>query len=202
MKISVIINTCAAGPKATEVTGSNTTTPHCSRAYALANFIIPIYIHDPNIHEVIVVGEWVDGEGYSYINVPSEFFGAEDALAQRQAGFEAATGDILIFQHDDHIMHPRMTEHLMTEGMDCDVMIPNRRKRYLNSDVPINNGRFDRYIGGHCAVFTREAITFAPWGSIPKKFEWDALHTEMFYDSDFTLKWPVFPCVYDVEVTE
>lgn len=105
--ISLVLNTSALGPKAKETPGSDgRTVPHAFREYALRNFLLPLYCADPYLDEVIVVGEWEPGPGYKYIHVPSVHFSSADALAQRQVGFEASKGNVVIHCHDDHWLQP------------------------------------------------------------------------------------------------
>ncbi len=59
--ISLCINTAAAAPHAKHVMSSGKV-PYSWRAYALKHFILPAYVRDPNIDEVIVAGIWEEGD--------------------------------------------------------------------------------------------------------------------------------------------
>ena len=180
MRLSVVINTCCLGPRAHEITGSWTFTPHALRAYSLGNFILPFYRADASIDEILVAGEFVEGEGYRYVPCPSTHFSCIDALAQRQAAFEAATGDVIVFHHDDHMIDYTFAAKLKTADMTkVDVILPERRRRTMGGHEVLNNGGKDGYISGHCVVMTREACEKAPWNAVQHVFEWDVSHTRL-----------------------
>lgn len=178
MKISVVINTCALGPRAKEITGSRSTTPHAIRAYALRNFVIPRYVDDPWVSEVIVVGEWEEGEGYTYIHSPSRFFSCVDALDQRQAGFEASSGDLIAFTHDDHVLATDTFIRLPT-SFEHDLVLPRRFKRTAEGEIQLPNGASEGYVSGHASLIKREMCERAPWGEVEKIHTWDLSHTKL-----------------------
>jgi hypothetical protein len=177
--------------------------PHSMRLYALRSFIIPFYLSDPHVSEVIVVGEYEDGPGYTYLNVPSKHYSSADALAQRQAGFEASTGDTIIFQHDDHILDPKWASNLDSRA---DVLIPQRWTR-LRSSTPerLNNGEPEcnpgvkEYISGHCAIYKRAVLEVCPWGKVPQIRTWDCQHTWQIRDAGFRVTRSDTLKVWDVE---
>lgn len=199
-KVSMCVNTCALGARAKEVTGNHTSTPHAVRSYALGNFILPAYCADPYIAEVIVSGEWCSGDGYTYIPVPSRYFSSDDAIAQRQASFAAATGDILIFAHDDHILAPGTAREIAVNGLEADVVVLERKIRSSKGDLALNNGRRAGYIGGHAVAYKREVLERLPWGCLPAIHEWDVAQTLMMRQARFSLSWPEDLVVFDVEV--
>lgn len=215
--ISLCINTCANGPKAAETKGSGGQT-HERRAFALRNFILPAAIADPTFSEVIVVGEWEPGNGYIYIEVPSERFSCVDALAQRQAGFERSMGDWIVFQHDDHLLDnsidwhcssgcPAIGDALGYKADGIDVLVPARytRLRDVNGEELINgmplveNLGQEGYISGHCAIYHREVLEYCAWGAIPKVFDWDVKHTAQIRDAGFKIEWTDALRCYDIE---
>ena len=145
MSISLVINTCANGPKAAETLSSGKQ-PHAQRAFVLRNFILPAALADPTFDEVIVVGEWEPGNGYIYIEVPSVHFSCVDALAQRQAGFERSRGTLIFFQHDDHMLE-RMPFWDDAKGIippefrePHDVVVPSRYTRLRDVNGERLNG--------------------------------------------------------------
>ena len=201
MRLSVVVNTCALGPRAHAVTGSTTPSPHAWRAYALQHFILPAYA--AHADEVIVVGEWREGEGYIYVSAPSVYFSAVDALHQRQAGFEMASGDVIIHVHDDHFLDPSaLSEILPTAAWRADVLVPTRYRQELHAAKQHPTGMEDTppYVGGHCAIYKREVLERCPWNEVPKAHVWDTLHTKMMRDAGFRLKEAPEMCVWDVEV--
>lgn len=200
MTISLVVNTCAAGPGAS-TTLSSGKVPYSWRAYALQNFILPRYLDDPNIDEIIVVGEWKPAprNEYQYIEVPSEAFNCTDALAQRHAGCEAASGDWIICSHDDHILASDWY-HFFSLGNGGNVISPARRTRLRAiTDEPLNNGRANGYVNGHCAIYQRAALQAAPWSAVPKVFTWDKAHTQQLLDAGETIDFDDSIVCYDVE---
>lgn len=187
--ISAIVNTSALGPRAHEITGSRSPTPHAMRAYALRHFIIPSLVNFCD--EVFVVGEWEDGEGYTYIPVPSVNFNCTDALAQRHAGYLAAKGDLLLFQHDDHWV-------ASLPSVEAPVVSPRRVTIRGGRIVTLANGHPD-YICGHVAMYRREVLNLCPWDAVPKVHTWDVEHTKMIHAAGFTPEYDPSWVIEDVE---
>ena len=221
--ISLVINTCAGGAKAAETLSSGGQ-PHAQRAFALRNFILPAAIADPTFNEVIVVGEWEPGNGYTYIEVPSKHFSCVDALQQRQVGFEKSRGDVVIFQHDDHILEVWPLDHgynavEVFEEEEPSVLVPARYTRLRNvNGERLYNGEPDLvfddkgvyaveflqrqvrgYISGHCAIYRREVLEKCPWGDVSEKFTWDVQHTAQIRAAGFKITWSSALKVWDVE---
>ena len=178
--------------KAAQVIGSDgiSGVPHAMRIYALRNIILPHYSADKNISELIVVGEWEPGEGYTYIKCPSVHFSSVDALKQRQVGFEASTGDVVIHSHDDHILAPDWATCLDSRA---DILIPQRwtRLRHSFGEV-LNNGEPTPqdprgYVSGHCAVYKREVLERCPWSMVPAIRTWDMQATRLYDDAGFKI---------------
>lgn len=204
MSISLIINTAAAAPHAKHVLSSGKV-PYSWRAYALKNFILPRYCSDPYIDEVIVSGIWEEGEGYKYVRVPPIHFNWADCIAQRQAGFEAASGDVLIFQHDDHVLEracilidPRdqttvyLSHYMSPEGTadnkQYDVLSPARYTRArVFAGERLNAGEAEKYIDGHLAIYRREVIGRCPWKEVPAQFTMDVAHTKQIRAAGFNI---------------
>ena len=179
MTTSCIINTAALGPRAHDITGSRTPTPHAARAHVLRSVILPLAMS--MFDDVIVAGEWEDGAGYRYVPCPSTTFSCVDALAQRQAGFEAATGDVLVFQHDDHLVLPFAPALLAAlRG----VLVPTRKTNLRSRNEVLPNG-FPSYISGHCAIYARAVLDACPWGAVPPVHVWDIAHTAQIHAAGF-----------------
>ena len=191
------------------------------RSFALRNFILPAALADPTFSQVIVVGEWEPGNGYIYIEVPSERFSCVDALAQRQAGFERSTGDWIVFQHDDHFwdtdyvaLHRLLYTINLSEANDRhDVLVPARytRLRNVNGERLYNGEPRDQwhpsslrvsehgYCSGHCAIYRREVLERCPWGNVKKSWTWDVSHTKQIRDAGFKIEWSDALRCYDIE---
>jgi hypothetical protein len=215
--ISLIINTCADRPDSNVL--SHGGQPYKQRAFALQNFILPAAIADPDIDEVIVVGEWHDGEGYTYVPKPSIHFSSDDAPHQRQAAFEVAKGDWLVFQHDDHMLENRsynwdsdFAKAVLRKLDEPCVVIPQRRTRLRNvagERLPNGEPREDPYypasmqpigyISGHCAIYRREVLEQCPWANVPAIRTWDIAHTAQIREAGFNIHWSDSLRVWDVE---
>ena len=211
MSVSLVVNTCAGGPKAAETLGSGGQ-PHMQRSFALRNFVLPAALADPTFSEVIVVGEWEPGDGYIYIESPSKHFSCVDALAQRQAGFERSTGDWIVFQHDDHLLDNPIVDYDEVTALHkvdrikqkFDVLVPARYTRLRN----VNGERLfsgegeiaaTSYISGHCAIYRREVLEKCPWSNVAEQFTWDIRHTGQIRAAGFTIEWSSALKVWDCE---
>lgn len=221
MSLTIVLNTCALGPKARETSNSQGRLKHAQREYALRTWILPAYIANPFVKELIVVGEWEppQHDEYSYVHVPSTYLTCVDALAQRQAGFEASTGEVLVFQHDDHILDSASILQFNCgwppHFSSAEVLVPSRwtRLRFplgerLNNGEPqliIDKhagqiGESEEYVSGHCAVYQRDAIVAASWRDVPKRHTWDQEHTRQLVAAGVRIRWePVLRCE-DVEM--
>ena len=226
MSVTLAISTCALDPKAGEGSSSGAK-PYKQRAFVLKNFILPAAIADDFIDEVIVVGSWETGTGYTYLPKPSINFNCTDTLHQRQHAFEHSHGDIVIFMHDDHLLDLtcngarfNLAGYMRTH--EIDVLIPARYTRLrkvegerLNSGEPgmWRGGVADNdavtqmctdvqalgYIPGHCAAYTRKVIEACPWGDVEQVFHWDTMHTKRIMDAGFRCAHTTLARVFDVE---
>lgn len=191
--LSVIINTAAGAPHAKHVISSGKV-PYSWRAYALQNFIIPWYVDNPAIYEIIVAGVWHPGDGYEYVHVEPEHYNWADCIAQRHAGFNAANGDVLVFQHDDHILRD-----MPSRMAGFDVISPSRWTWLRGDPEKLNDGSADGYIDGHCAIYKREVIERCPWSQVPKVFTLDVEHTKQIREAGFTILFTEHIKCWDVE---
>jgi hypothetical protein len=200
VSISVIINSAALGDRSKAVLSSSGI-PHGRRAYLLHSVILPLLRTTPEVSEIVVVGEYAAGDGYLYVPCPSVAFDCTDALAQRQAGFEASKGDVLVFQHDDHIMDLASLETLdrqYTRDDSWDVLVPRRKARSDNEVLELNSGD-GRYVMGHACVMRRSAVERAPWGQVDKVFTWDVRHTQNLTEAGARIRWVSDLVVWDLE---
>ena len=200
MTLSVVINSAADAPHAKHALSSGGV-PYSWRAYALQNFILPAYIADPSVDEVIVAGEWHEGEGYTYVPVEPEYRTLADCIAQRQAGFEASTGAWVIFQHDDHIFREPcgFTKFAGVRAGTVDVVSPSRWTYARKTGGEELNSGFEKYIDGHGAVYRREVLRRCPWSEVPVQFTMDVAHTEQVkkkFSVLWAATWQIFDCEY------
>ena len=178
--------------------GRNVSERYKIRAYALRCFLLPMAI--TNFDEVIVAGEWEEGEGYTYVHAPSKFFGAEDALHQRQAGFEASTGNVIVHCHDDHYIEGN------TNGKLFDVLSPARYTRLrrvagerLNGGEPKLDVGNAGYVCGHSAIYRKEVLEACPWKNVPAIFTWDIQHTAQIKSLGLSIEWVSTIRAWDIE---
>lgn len=204
MSVSLIINTSALGPRAATTLGGDGLrakpdsparhVPHADRTYALRNWILPLCVAAECFDEVIVVGEWEPGPGYRYIHVPSVHFSSADALAQRQAGFDASRGDIIVHMHDDHVIEG------IQEPSLWDVLVPERWTRLRNpAGERLPNGIEHGYISGHCAIYKHKVLKTCPWRAVPAVRDWDVKHTEQIKAAGFGVGQAIGLRVWDTE---
>lgn len=202
MSLAICINTACM--ESSGAKNSQGTVAHERRAYALRHFIIPAYLASPFVHEVIVTGSFVPGDGYLYLNVPSRAFNCTDALAQRQAAFDASTSDVLVFQHDDHLLEVRDIARLEHMIRSADVIVPARYTRErVQAGERLNNGEPSAastgYISGHAAIFKRAVLDVCPWQAVPRVHTWDNELTQQVMAAGFRVTFDASVAVYDVE---
>lgn len=217
--ISLIINTNCLGESAQGLSSGKQ--PYANRAYLLRNFIIPQAVANPVITEVIVAGEFEEGNDYEYVPYKGIYNNCADALLQRQVGFEASNGDtsigdIVIFQHDDHLLD----FDAITLSLMLDVVSPARYTRLRNSAGERLNGGEPRpcpdpkncrehlgippcgsigYISGHCAIYRRKVIEVCPWSNVSPTFAWDGSHTKQIREAGFLIDWSTENKCWDIE---
>ena len=199
MTTSVIINSAALGPKSGAVL-SSVGQPYSKRIDLLDGMLVELPSR-AGVDEVIVVGEYKDGPGYRYISAPSRAFDCTDALHQRQAGFEASSGDLLVFAHDDHkpdIGFFNVLRQRYVGDDSWDVLVPVRRALEQGEILTLNNG-FGVYVMGHACVMRRAMATAVPWSSVQKIFTWDVDHTARLRAAGTRIKWVEDLIVWDLE---
>lgn len=179
----VVINTCCLGPggKTTNADGQKRSG---NRDWVLRSFILPFYDACPVIDEIVVAGEYEPGPQYTYVESPSEHFNTFDCLKQRQLGFEETNADVILFQHDDHILDFEIADSWRWDD-SWDIAVPARYSRNRDRSAErVNNGeaefnpRTGAYIGGHACFCSRQAIIDLPWVDLPKEYIWDVRHKE------------------------
>jgi hypothetical protein len=199
MTVSLIVNTCALGTPA--ALNSAKTTPHVDRAYALRNWILPAYAAASEFDQVIVVGEWEPGDGYTYIPSPSAWENCIDALMQRQLGFEAATGDWIVCQHDDHMLDlAGLNEIAWSDPTLPGVLVPERWTRLRNPAGELLPNGETVYISGHCAIYRRDVLERCSWSAVPRVHTWDLQHTRQIREAGFQISWSNVLRVWDIEL--
>ena len=177
-RISVIVNTCANDPLAGSRSNPYRRSPYSHRADLLRTKILPAIIsQEPD--ELLVVGQWEEGEGWRYIHLPPTTRDRSEALRQREMGLRLSTSPILIFSHDDHMLGEGFIQTVRERyaGDDrWDLLVP-RRIHHLTGEE-LENGRKDGYMGGHVLVMRRRLCAQVPWDVCVSEY-WDVPMTSL-----------------------
>ena len=199
MRLACIVATSALAPHA-GTTMSSGGVPHGHRAWLLRNLILPTYRWAGLFSEIIVVGEWEPGPGYTYLPFASVYRNCADALLKRQAGYDALKGkdvDWVLFQHDDHLYDPTNDFPVI----DAHVLAPSRWTHGRSSvGEQLNDGSAYGYVNGHACLMRPEAFDLGfRWDTIAPVFTWDIEMTKRL--ADLQLDWQYAPHlrVWDVE---
>ena len=176
MSIACVLNTSCLAPNANDLLSSGKV-PYGRRAWLLRNVILPVYRWAGLFSEIVIVGEFEKGEGYTWIPGDSIYQNCADALWKRQVGFDALrhkSVEWVLFQHDDHLYGPT-NEYPAGHRIPEDVISPSRWTRArIGSGEPLNDGSHLGHINGH-ACLMRPGVFRAgfSWAEIPPVFTWD-----------------------------
>ena len=197
MKLSVVIPTCALG----KTTGlSSGRQPYAFRAYLLRCFTLPLLRRLP-LHEIIVVGDFESGAGYTYVPCPSIHLDAiHSALDKREAGFRASSGEWIAYLADDHIPHGDAFLFAYKYMARSDVVSFNRRTRMrVGAGEELNCGMGDGYINGHGAIYRHDVLEQCPWRDVPHVFSYDISHTLQIKEAGFHIMYAPDAYIEDCE---
>ena len=191
--LSVVINTCAISHQ--ELPLSSGRQAYSDRAWLLANVILPVYTRwlGRLFVEVVVVGEYVPAPDITYVPCPSVHKSCVDALAQRQAGYEALKNhavEWILFQHDDHLFDPN-NELLGKQA--ADVLSPSRWTHGRTTIKPerLNDGSFPwnrprgkpyelGYVNGHGCLMRPSVLRNGfRWTDVAPVHTWDVEATKL-----------------------
>jgi hypothetical protein len=134
-----------------------------------------------------------------YVPVPPRRRDRWDALVQREAGARLATGDILVFCHDDHAPGPNLAAFLRDLPPHVDILVPQRL--HLRTGAVLNNGRVDGYMGGHCYAMRRWIWAACPLTSAPDEY-WDTYFTPLWQKAGANIVWSEEVTHYDCEALD
>lgn len=201
MKISLILNTACMDPIVAGRSNTYRDTNYLDRADILYKTI-----HSPaadDFDEVIVVGNYESGCDYKYVEVLPSTRTRADGLIQREVGARHATGDVLVFCHDDHRPYNNFAKvvrkHYAYNQNRNDLLIPQRIHEITG--MKLNNGRDDDYMGGHCLVMHRSLWAEVPWTMTDLIF-WDVTMTRLWREAGANLIWHDELVHYDLEALE
>jgi hypothetical protein len=170
-RISLVVNTAAGDPRSAGGHNPFRSARYAERRRLLREEVLPAAF-EAGLDEVLVAGVWEDGEGYRYVPVAPRRRDRADGLQQREVGARHATGDILVFSHDDHALGADFGPTL--RGLAADptwsLLVPRRVHAITGADL--ENGRKEGYMGGHVLVMRRWLWAAVPWTSVDTEF-WD-----------------------------
>ncbi|MGO9836801.1 MAG: hypothetical protein ACLP1X_21620 [Polyangiaceae bacterium] len=154
--------------------------------------------------EVIVVGIYPASiadrfPGVRFVAVPSQRRNRWDALFQREVGARFATGDVLVFCHDDHAPGEGFARYLHELPSDVDILVPKRI--HLKTGLVLNNGEADGYMGGHCYAMRRWIWASVSLTLAPDEY-WDTFLTPMWKNVGARIAWTDDIVHYDCEAAE
>lgn len=193
MKTSYILNTACLDPKVRHRSNPYVPGTYGERAELIREKILPSL---EQFDEIIVAGVFEPGDNYTYVNVPSTSYRRSDALRQREAGARRATGDILVFGHDDHRPESEFAEKLQNTGGGWDLLVPKRIHEETNR--VLNNGRDADYMGGHVLALKRALWARVPWTSVVTSY-WDVPMTRLWREADAEIVFSDEIVHYDLE---
>jgi hypothetical protein len=204
MRISYIINSAASDPLVNTIGNPWRKVGYRRRYSLLKEQVLPAATAQ-GFDEVIVAGCFEAGAGYQYVPMEPRFRDRRDALWQREIGARYATGDVLVFGHDDHSLAPDFEKALWDRCMTTDdfaawdLLIPKRIHGITGAEL--NNGKDSGYMGGHVLVMKRWLWAQVPWTLVDTSFwdttltrEWKAAGGKLVYADDLVH--------VDVEATE
>lgn len=205
MKTSLIINTCAGSKDEATLDKGGTRgnrrkktyrerapkLKECLRRYTQYNL------------EIIVVGEWEEGEGYTYIEDIGKLHDPSDQAQQRHTGVQAASGDILLFLNDDHYLdlnHLSMIADALERWGAIGFIQYTIRPAGLTINLNQAKNKLFNYIPGHASAFRRDVIERVPWNTVEGIPTWtDVLHCEELLKAEINYNWRTYIPVWDIE---
>jgi hypothetical protein len=197
-KLSLVINTASKDP-ALQGTNAFRQSAYSARYGLMREHILPTMV-DAGFDEVIVCGIFEAGLGYRYVPMAPKRRDRRDALHQRDLGAAYATGDILVFCHDDHAPAYDFAAKLgaLADDPSWDLLVP--RRLHGITDAEMNNGRDGNYMGGHCLAMRRWLWAEVPWTSVDSEW-WDVPMTRLWREAGAKIVWNDSLIHYDLEAT-
>ena len=196
MKTSLIINTAAGDPR---IAGESN--PWRRHTYGdRVSMVHKIVKECADFDEIIVAGVFEpSAEGlYTSVNIPQQYGDRRDALLQREIGARHATGDILVFTHDDHL--PVFGKKRKWKTEDWDILVPKRVHGVTGEEL--TNGKAEGYMGGHTLCMKREAWAAVPWVTAIPPRSWDIPMTRIWLEAGLKIVWTDELTSVDLEVHE
>lgn len=197
------------------------------RARLVQEKILPVVLKN-GFDEVVVVGDFWDGDGYRYLPVAPLTRSTTDALVKRDVGTLATRSDYLLYLCDDHVPDSGFVDRFQGYTGDrngWDVLVPARFCHVQNLKVPLNTGGnpmlpslenpedavfaasrawhtppTSGYCAGHAGVFRRDLIQRCPWTAMPHDRLWDVFASQIQQQMGAKFVWAPDLAVFDLEV--
>lgn len=148
--------------------------------------------------EVVVVGDYVSGNGYRHIPFRPIYRNTSDAQFKRDVGTLVTSSEWLVYLCDDHALDDHFVVNFPLRFQRGIIGVPHRVTKRNGRVIPLNMG-LPEYCGGHAGVYHRSAIQQVPWQLAPLHPNWDVLHSRMLLARGYELV-PLPDCVIvDVE---
>jgi hypothetical protein len=197
VKVSLIINTACGDPR---IAGERN--PWREYTYGdRVEMVHRIVKECTDFDEIIVAGVFEpSAEGlYTYVSITQQYGDRRDALLQREIGARHATGDVLVFTHDDHLPQAPWNLHVLEED-GWDILVPKRIHGITGEEL--NNGKAEGYMGGHTLCMKREAWAAVPWLTAIPPRTWDIPMTRIWRDAGLEIVWTDELISVDLEARE
>ena len=129
--------------------------------------------------EILVVGDNLPQLGVPILRVADITRTTIDALVKRDAGFVATQSHNICYLADDHRLAPGFVQTFRDryQSMDWDLLAPSRFTVRGLSIFPLNVGKEEGYIGGHCGIYRRPILRRLPWTATKHHPNWDVYHS-------------------------
>ena len=205
MSIACVIGTAALAEHASRTLSSGGQ-PYSNRAWLLRNVILPWYVSAGTFSEIVVVGEFEPGPGYTHIPFNSVYKNCADALVKRQAGWDALKHknvEWILFQHDDHLYDP---SNPYPAHDAAGVLSPSRftRARCTQGEA-LNDGSGVGpnalvHVNGHVCLMRHSVLEngFA-WTQSPPLFTWDVEVTHLLRQRNVPIRYAPELVTWDME---
>ena len=204
-RVSFIVNTACGDPIVGPQHNPYRSLAYSERARILAEEILPRADRE-NFDEIIVAGIFPHSlevfPRVRFVNVAPMYRDRWDALPQREAGARYASGDILVFAHDDHAPGNGLVKALQELPKDVDVLVPKRI--HQKTGAILINGGAEGYVGGHYVAMRREVWAKTPWTDAPHedRFLWDVFLSKRWQEEGARICWATTAFFLDCEATE
>ncbi len=211
--ISVIIDTCALYASKQKDWPCSITSgkPYSLRIPILRDQIVPRYLDDPLISEVIIVASDPDWDFPTNDKLKLVVKPEPDGKAhgpwtidKRHAGFLASTKKLLVFHHDDHVLGPGITQLIIEKYLPDPAWGALAASRWVKdkdgSEGRAIDGWYDGYMTTNGFVIHRHVVEKTTWDACPRKKFWDILYSKLLIDAGVTLLRAEDIRFYDVEM--